>query len=79
MGAEAIPAADAIVSVGHVLSYLPDAAAIDRPLVACVEALVKTGIRRADDGIRTRDPHLAKKIFGKTDAPDLRRHVGVVL
>ncbi len=28
-----LPAADAIVSVGHVISYLPDAAAVDRALV----------------------------------------------
>jgi SAM-dependent methyltransferase len=34
-----IPAADAIVSVGHVLDYLPDAAAIERALVAIAAAL----------------------------------------
>jgi SAM-dependent methyltransferase len=34
-----IPDADAIVSVGHVLSYLPDAGAIDRALVAIARAL----------------------------------------
>jgi hypothetical protein len=27
-----MPAADAIVSVGHAISYLPDAAAVDRAL-----------------------------------------------
>ena len=33
-----IPPADAIVSVGHVLNYLPDEAAIDRALVAIADA-----------------------------------------
>jgi SAM-dependent methyltransferase len=39
-----IPAADAIVSVGHVLSYLPDEDSIDRALVACAQALRPDGI-----------------------------------
>ncbi len=39
-----IPEADAIVSVGHVLSYLPDAAAINRALVASAEALRPDGV-----------------------------------
>lgn len=39
-----IPKADAIVSVGHVLSYLSDAAAIDRALVASAEALQPGGV-----------------------------------
>lgn len=34
-----LPPADAIVSVGHVLSYLPDEAAVDRALVAAAHAL----------------------------------------
>jgi SAM-dependent methyltransferase len=34
-----LPAADAVVSVGHVLSYLPDAAAVDRALAAAAGAL----------------------------------------
>ncbi|MBO0732268.1 MAG: class I SAM-dependent methyltransferase, partial [Acidimicrobiaceae bacterium] len=34
-----IPEADAIVSVGHVLSYLPDEAAIDQALVAAARAI----------------------------------------
>jgi hypothetical protein len=34
-----IPQADAIVSIGHVLSYLPDAPALDRALVAIARAL----------------------------------------
>jgi SAM-dependent methyltransferase len=39
-----IPPADAIVSVGHVLSYLPDAAAIDRALVSIADALEPDGV-----------------------------------
>jgi len=39
-----IPDADAIVSVGHVLSYLPDEASIDRTLVAIAESLLPDGI-----------------------------------
>jgi SAM-dependent methyltransferase len=39
-----IPDADAIVSVGHVLSYVPDAPAIDRALVASAEALRPGGV-----------------------------------
>jgi SAM-dependent methyltransferase len=43
-----IPEADAIVSVGHVLSYLPDAAAIDRALLAIAEALRPGGVMALD-------------------------------
>jgi SAM-dependent methyltransferase len=43
-----IPSADAIVSIGHVLSYLPDEAAIDRALVAVAEALRPGGILALD-------------------------------
>jgi SAM-dependent methyltransferase len=43
-----IPAADAIVSVGHALNYLPDAASIDRALVAVAEALRPGGILALD-------------------------------
>jgi SAM-dependent methyltransferase len=32
-----LPAADAVVSVGHVISYVPDAAAVDRALVAMAD------------------------------------------
>src|SRR5262249_32516301 len=34
MPGDPLPAADAIVSVGHAISYLPDAAAVDQALVA---------------------------------------------
>jgi SAM-dependent methyltransferase len=43
-----LPAADAVVSVGHVLSYLPDEAAIDRALVAASRALRPGGLLALD-------------------------------
>jgi SAM-dependent methyltransferase len=45
---EPLPAADAIVSVGHVISYLPDAAAIDRAVVAMAGALRPGGVLAFD-------------------------------
>ncbi|MEX2619740.1 MAG: methyltransferase domain-containing protein [Egibacteraceae bacterium] len=43
-----LPAADAVVSVGHALSYLADEDAIDRSLVAIAEALRPGGILAVD-------------------------------
>jgi SAM-dependent methyltransferase len=43
-----LPAADAIVSTGHVLSYLPDAADIDRALTAMAGALRPGGVLAID-------------------------------
>ncbi len=43
-----IPAADAIVGVGHALNYLPDADAIDRALVAIAGALNPGGVLAID-------------------------------
>jgi hypothetical protein len=43
-----IPAADAIVSVGHALNYLPTAAAIHRALVAIAIALNPGGVLAID-------------------------------
>jgi SAM-dependent methyltransferase len=43
-----IPAADAIVSVGHALNYLPTEAAIDRALVAIAAALAPGGVLAID-------------------------------
>ena len=43
-----LPAADAIVSVGHVLNYLPSTAAIDRALVAMAGALRPGGVLAFD-------------------------------
>jgi SAM-dependent methyltransferase len=43
-----LPAADAIVSVGHAVSYLPDAAAVDRALAAAADALRPGGVLALD-------------------------------
>jgi SAM-dependent methyltransferase len=43
-----LPAADAIVSVGHVISYLPDAAAVGRALAAAAGALRPGGVLAID-------------------------------
>ncbi|HYX84419.1 MAG TPA: class I SAM-dependent methyltransferase [Gaiellales bacterium] len=43
-----LPAADAIVSVGHVLNYLADADALDRSLVGVAEALRPAGVLAID-------------------------------
>ncbi len=45
---DSIPEADAIVSVGHVLSYLPDDEAVDRGLVAIANALRPGGVLALD-------------------------------
>jgi SAM-dependent methyltransferase len=43
-----LPSADAIVSVGHVLNYLPDEAAIDRALASAAKALRPGGVLAID-------------------------------
>jgi SAM-dependent methyltransferase len=43
-----LPTADAIVATGHVISYLPDAAAVDRALVAMAAALRLGGVLAID-------------------------------
>jgi hypothetical protein len=43
-----IPDADAIVSIGHAVSYLPDAPAIDRALIAMAKALRPGGMIAID-------------------------------
>lgn len=43
-----LPEADAIVSVGHVLSYLPDEGAIDKALARIAGAVVREGIVAID-------------------------------
>jgi SAM-dependent methyltransferase len=43
-----VPRADAIVSVGHVISYLPDEPALDRALVAVAGALAPDGVLAID-------------------------------
>jgi len=59
-----LPAADAIVSVGHVVSYLPDAAAIDRALVAMAGALRPGGVLAID---------ICDLEFGRVRAGDANR------
>jgi SAM-dependent methyltransferase len=43
-----LPEADAVVSVGHVLNYLPDEASIDRALAAIAAALRPGGVLAVD-------------------------------
>ena len=43
-----IPACDAIVSVGHPFSYLPDEESIDRAFIAAAEALLPGGVLAVD-------------------------------
>jgi SAM-dependent methyltransferase len=43
-----LPPADAVISVGHVLSYLPDAAAIEAALIAAAGALRPGGVLAID-------------------------------
>jgi SAM-dependent methyltransferase len=45
---DALPPCDAVVSIGHVLSYLPDEAAVDRALVAAAGALRPKGVFAID-------------------------------
>jgi SAM-dependent methyltransferase len=45
---DAIPAVDAVVSVGHALNYLADEAAIDRALVAIARAIRPGGLLAID-------------------------------
>jgi len=61
-----LPPADAVVSVGHVVNYLPDLAAVTRALVAMAGALRPGGVLAID---------LCDLEFGRArrDAPDLAR------
>ena len=43
-----LPSADAVVSVGHALNYLPDEAAIDRALIAIARAVRPGGLFAVD-------------------------------
>jgi len=78
-----LPAADAIVSVGHAISYLPDAAAVNRALVAMAEALRPGGVlaidvcdlefgraRAGEDNIGRAGPDWAVITEFSTPAPD---------
>ena len=61
-----LPQADAIVSIGHAISYLPDEAAIDRALAAIAEALLPGGVMAFD---------ICDLEWGsvRVDAPDMGR------
>src|SRR6202167_33852 len=43
-----LPPADAIVAIGHPLNYLPDAAAVNRALIAIAAALLPGGLLALD-------------------------------
>jgi SAM-dependent methyltransferase len=63
-----LPAADAIVSVGHAISYLPDAAAVDAALTALAGALRPGGVLALDildldyGRVRSGDPPFARVV-----------------
>jgi SAM-dependent methyltransferase len=61
-----LPECDAVVSVGHVLSYLSDEAAIERALVAVADALRPDGVVALDlcdlryGELRRKDPNSSR-------------------
>ena len=80
---EPLPTVDAIVSVGHVISYLPDAASVDRALVAMAGALRPGGVlaidvcdlefgrvRAGEDNVGRAGPDWAVITEFSTPAPD---------
>ena len=79
-----LPVADAIVSVGHAISYLPAAAAVDRALVAMADALRPGGVlaidicdlsfgefRATDDSVARVGPDWAVLTRFSTPAPEV--------
>lgn len=61
-----LPAADAIVSTGHALSYLPSEARLEAALVACARALRPGGVLALDlEDVSTRDAQLTKPPGGR--------------
>lgn len=83
---DALPRVDAIVSVGHVLSYLQDEAAIDRALDAIAGALEPDGVLAIDlldhsyGALRVDQPDHAQvhddwAIFTRYDVPDTTHFV----
>ncbi len=86
---QTLPAADAVVSVGHVLNYLPDTAAIDRALAAVAGAVRAGGIVALDlcdlrfGEVRRQAPPYARveddwAIFTTYDAPSPDRFVRLI-
>jgi SAM-dependent methyltransferase len=59
-----LPAADAIVGIGHPLNYLPDAESIDRSLIAIAAALRPGGLLAFD---------ICDLEWGRRELPDLGR------
>lgn len=56
-----IPEADAIVSTGHALSYLPTRELVEEALVACARALRPGGVLALDlEDLSTRDAQMAR-------------------
>jgi SAM-dependent methyltransferase len=56
-----LPEADAVVSTGHALSYLPDRAALEEALVACARAVRPGGVLALDlEDLTTRDAQLPR-------------------
>ena len=79
-----LPVADAIVSVGHAISYLPAAAAVDRALLAMADALRPGGVlaidicdlsfgefRATDDSVARVGPDWAVLTRFSTPAPEV--------
>jgi SAM-dependent methyltransferase len=60
-----LPEADAIVSIGHALSYLPNRELLEDALVACAGALRPGGVLLLDlEDLTTRDAQLARPPSG---------------
>lgn len=60
-----LPEADAIVSTGHALSYLPSRALLEEALVACARALRPGGVLALDlEDLTTRDAQMARPPSG---------------
>jgi len=63
--ADDLPSADAVVSTGHALSYLPDRASLEAALVACARALRPGGVLALDlEDLTTRDAQMARPPSG---------------
>jgi hypothetical protein len=60
-----LPEADAVVSTGHALSYLPSRDLLEAALVACARALRPGGVLAIDlEDLATRDAQLARPPAG---------------
>ncbi len=60
-----LPEADAVVSTGHALSYLPSRELLEQALVACARALRPGGVLALDlEDLTTRDAQMPKRPSG---------------